>query len=279
MKPAARPSTPAAPRRPHVARGSAAARAKAGTKLPSAALRNASAAPAAAGDENRELSMQRRLADAIYEHRLPPGTKLPEVELCAIFDVTRGTVRKVLSRLAGEGLLDLVPNRGAFVAQPTVEQTRDVYELRRILEAGVLQALQARRLPRFTEPLRRQVAEEREANRTGDTPRYIRLAGKFHLDLAAATGNAALEQHLKRVVSQTSLMVALYDVPGTNTCSFHEHLEILDAIDARDHATALRLMDEHLRGIERQLRLPGAPAPVDLAAALAPAAVPAKRRR
>ncbi len=236
------------------------------------------AASRAAG-ESGETRMHRQLAEAIYEHRLAPGTKMPEVELCRIFGVTRGAVRKVLSRLAAEELLDLIPNRGAFVAKPSVEETRDVYELRRILEAGVVRIL-ARQAPhRWLDDLRRQVAEEREANRVGDTPRYIRLAGKFHLDLVAATGNAALEQHLQRVVSRTSLMVALYDVPGTNTCSCHEHLEILDAIEAGDYAGAGRLMEEHLLGCERQLRLGGEPQRVDLAQALGAASASPPGRR
>ena len=235
--------------------------------------------PSPASDASGESRMHRQLADAIYEHRLPPGTKLPEIELCGIFGVTRGAVRKVLSRLAAEELLDLIPNRGAFVARPSVEETRDVYELRRILEAGVVRSLAGRAPHRWLDELRRQVAEEREANRAGDTPRYIRLAGKFHLDLVAATGNAALEQHLQRVVSRTSLMVALYDVPGTNTCSCHEHLEILDAIEAGDYAGAARLMEEHLLGCERQLRLGGEPQRVDLAHALGAVAVNPPGRR
>jgi len=215
-----------------------------------------------------EANVHRRLADAIYEHRLPPGTKLPEVELCRIFGVTRGLVRKVLGRLASDALVDLFPNRGAYVARPSVEETRDVYELRRILEAGVVTAL-ARRTPHlWLDAVRRQVGDEREANRVGDTSTYIRLAGKFHLDLAAGTGNAALEQHLRRVVSQTSLMMALYDVPGINTCSFHEHLEILDAIEAGNYVLAQRLMDEHLVGCERQLRLSDEAQQVDLHEAL-----------
>jgi len=237
-------------------------------------------APSPAADENVETRMQRQLADAIYEHRLPPGTKLPEIELCRIFGVTRGVVRKVLNRLAAEELLELIPNRGAFVARPTVDETRDVYELRRILEAGVVRGL-ARHAPhRWIDDMRRQVADEREANRIGDTPRYIRLAGKFHLDLVAATGNAALEQHLKRVVSRTSLMIALYDLPGTNTCSFHEHLEILDAIEAGDYARAERLMEEHLLGCERQLRLGGEPQRVDLERVLGvvPESLPGRRQ-
>jgi len=214
--------------------------------------------PAIADDESRVAS---RLADAIFEHRIPPGTKLPEADLCRIFGVSRGVVRKVLSRLAGDQLLDLVPNRGAFVAKPSIDETRDVFEVRRILETGVVRAL-ARRTRQARHPvqpwiddLRQQIAAERDANRVGDTPRYIRLSGQFHLDLAAVTGNAALLAHLKRLIAQTSLMVALYDLPGTNACSFHEHLEIVAAIEAGEYDDAERLMDEHLAGCERQLRL------------------------
>ncbi len=219
----------------------------------------------AAGDE---ADMQRRVADAIYEHRLPPGTKLPEAELCRIFDVTRGVVRKVLGRLAAEQIVDLIPNRGAFVAKPSVAETRDVFELRRILEAGIARRVAGRLDRQAIDRLRAQIAEERDAKRRGDTPKYIRLAGKFHLDLAHATGNATLEQHMKRLVAQTSLMLALYDVPAIDACSFHEHLEILDALDAGDHARAEQLMEDHLDGCERQLRLDDEPRRVDLSEAL-----------
>lgn len=221
--------------------------------------------------EGDEFWVQQQLTDAIYEHRIPPGTKLPEIDLCRIYNASRGVIRKVLSHLAAEQLVDLFPNRGAFVARPSVELTRDVFALRRILESGVVRCLAHGAQSSWLSAVREQVAQEREANRSGDTGRYIRLAGKFHLDLAAATGNSALEQHLRRVVSQTSLMVALYEHPGTNTCSVLEHLEILDAIQARDFAKAEKLMDEHLHACERQLRLDGDVAPtVDLASALRP---------
>lgn len=234
---------------------------------------HASAGNPSAGSHDAEPSdevrIQKQLAHAIYEHRVKPGTKLPEVDLCGIYGTTRGVIRKVLDRLASEQLVDLIPNRGAFVARPSVELTRDTYSLRRILEAGVVRTLAKNAKRPWLRDVRLQVAEEREANRVGDTGRYIRLAGKFHLDLATATGNTALEQHLKRVVSQTSLMTALYDVPGTNTCSVHEHLEILDAIEAGDYANAERLMEDHLIGCERQLRLDQEDAPgLDLAQAL-----------
>jgi len=220
-------------------------------------------------DGREEQRIQRRLADAIYEHRLPPGTKLPEADLCRIFDVSRGTVRKVLGQLAAEQIVQLIPNRGAFVARPSVDETRNVYELRRVLEAGVVRCLGARsrdgRSEGWLAEVRRQIDDEEEASRAGDTPRYIRLTGQFHVDLAAATGNVVLEQHLRRVVAQTSLMVALYDLPGRTPCSFREHREILQAIEGGDFAVAERLMVEHLVACERQLRLRPVLAPTDLA--------------
>lgn len=219
-----------------------------------------------------ESQIQQRLADAIYEHRVPPGTKLPELELCALFATTRSAIRSVFSRLAADGLVELHPNRGAFVARPSIKETQDVYQLRRILETGVIRCLAEEDHGGWIEAIRAQVEGEREARRAGDNAGYIRLSGKFHCDLAAATNNAAVERHLQRLVAQTSLMMALYDVPGTNACSFHEHLEILDAIEARDFTTAERLMDDHLRGCERQLRLDVEARPVDLGQVLGTAA-------
>ncbi|WP_309678811.1 GntR family transcriptional regulator [Polaromonas sp.] len=224
--------------------------------------------PQGASLASEEARVQQRLAEAIYEHRIPSGTKLPEADLCRILGTSRGTLRKVLDRLADEQLVEQIPNRGAFVARPSIETTRDVYALRRILEAGVVRSLARCDCKPWINKVRLQVGEEREANRVGDTSRYIRLAGKFHLDLAAATGNQALNQHLKRVVAQTSLMTALYDVPGTNTCSVHEHLEILEAIEAGRLEDAERLMEDHLKGCERQLRLGDEPPAVDLSQAL-----------
>ena len=219
-------------------------------------------------DDTDESRVRLQLAQAIYEHRIPPGTKLPEMEVARILGTSRGTLRKALDRLASEHLVDQIPNRGAFIAKPSVETTRDVYALRRILEAGVVRALSKCDCHPGITRVRLQIGEEREANRAGDTSRYIRLAGKFHLDLAAATGNAALQEHLQRVVSQTSLMIALYDLPGTNTCSVHEHLEILEALEAGKSAEAERLMEEHLLSCERQLRLGEEVIEVNLAQAL-----------
>ena len=79
-----------------------------------------------------EDAIYERLMAAIFEHRLPPGTKLGEESLAAIFGVSRARIRRVLPRLAHDGVVHLEPNRGAFVAKPTVQEARDVFEARRV---------------------------------------------------------------------------------------------------------------------------------------------------
>jgi len=78
-----------------------------------------------------------RLQKAVQEHRLTPGTRLVEERLGEFAGVSRTKIREVLSRLAHEGLVTLVPNRGAFIASPSVAQARDVFVTRLMPGAAV----------------------------------------------------------------------------------------------------------------------------------------------
>src|SRR5690242_10004595 len=78
-----------------------------------------------------------RIHAAVLDHRLQPGTKLKEVALAELFGAKRGVVRKVLMRLAHNRLVALRPNRGAVVASPSVEESRDLFAARRVVEAAI----------------------------------------------------------------------------------------------------------------------------------------------
>src|SRR5260370_16483663 len=94
-----------------------------------------------------------RLMNAISEHRLQPGTKLAEDRLSTIFTVSRTTVRAVLQQLSHELVVTIVPNRGAFVASPTVEEARELFEARRQIELPIIEKVcrcaTKKHLPRF----------------------------------------------------------------------------------------------------------------------------------
>lgn len=207
--------------------------------------------------------------EAILDHRLMPGTKLTEDALSEIFGVSRTIVRKALLRLGHENIVRLRPNRGAAVASPTVEEAREVFEARRIVEAAVVRAVAAKAGVEQLETLRALAGKERACFDSGDRRGWIRLSGDFHLRLAEIGGNAVLSTILKELVSRTSLIIALYEAPGTAACSSDEHAALIDAMENGDARRAEALMEDHLRAIEDKLSLVEPAAPVDLARAFA----------
>jgi len=210
-----------------------------------------------------EDRMYQDIYDAIMEHRLPPGTKLTEQVLCQIYETARHTVRKVLTRLSAEGMVDLEANRGAFIASPSDAEVRNMFELRNILEHAVLDKVGRTANARQLASLRKMVEEERQSYLTGDRPRWIRLSAQFHLALAELTGNALLVDALRKLVSRSTLMIARTEAPGHNACSFDEHDTVLAALENGDIAQAQERMAHHLHLCEDRVH-PDVPNSFDL---------------
>src|SRR3954467_4128278 len=93
------------------------------------------------GKSAQDQAGDQGLLRALLEGKLKAGTKLAETPLAAIFGVSRERIRKVLHRLGAERRLEMIPNRGARVPPPTLDDVRSVYEAHRVLEAGVLTQL------------------------------------------------------------------------------------------------------------------------------------------
>ena len=203
---------------------------------------------------------------AILEQRLSPGTKLSEDALCEIFNVSRTIIRKVLQRLAHEKVVDIQPNRGAFVAEPTPDEARDVLEARRIVEVGIMRG--AVRLAKNSDikRLKNMIAKESKAIEQGKHSKWVSLSGDFHLELARISGNHALAEFLRELVSRTSLIHVQYQSGpvGHQSCSCDEHIDIIGALEARDEEAAVSLMDGHLKAIEASLDLSDTKADDDL---------------
>jgi DNA-binding GntR family transcriptional regulator len=197
-----------------------------------------------------------RILGAVWEHRLPPGTKLVEDKLAGVFGVSRTKIRLALGKLSHDGILTTEPNRGTFVSSPTVEQARQVFNARRVVEPALMRELCAMPLKREqVARLRKNIALEDEARARNDRRAIIRLSGEFHILIAEVAQNPYLGKYMRELCSLTCLVIALYDAPGMPACPHHEHTAIVDALDARDPDTACALMVEHLTHVENTLRL------------------------
>lgn len=216
--------------------------------------------------ENTHDEIYEKIYVAILEHRLHPGTKLVEERLAEIFDVSRARVREVLARLAHEQIVEMIPQRGAYVAKPSIEQAVDVFEARRLIEPAVLRRLIETLTPEKLAKLRQHQELEVDARRREDKRAVVRLSGEFHSLVAELAGNTALTRSMRELSVLTCLMIFLYDAPTSSSCRPDEHFQIIESIARRDLVRAQKLMLEHLDHIESGMKLEAATEEVDLEA-------------
>ena len=237
--------------------------------------RAGSARKAAAGGAGDDATATQRIVEsitgAIVERRLMPGTKLAEQKIADIFAVSRTIVRQALNQLSRHKLITLEPARGARVAEPSVEEARQVFEVRNMLEAAMIRRAAAELTAAQVGELRAHLANERSAVQRTDVSGRTHLLADFHVVIARMLGNAVLADMPADLVSRSSLIALMYQSAHSAEHSFEEHVAIVDALEQRDAKAAVRLMEEHLHNVERNLRLdPRAP---DLESVLRPAAL------
>ncbi len=197
-----------------------------------------------------------------------PGTKLSEQKLADIFEVSRTLVRQALHQLSRDRLVTLAPARGAFVAMPGVDEARQVFEVRGMLEGALTKQLCARITDRQIAELRLHLRDETTAVARTDVAGRTRLLADFHVVLARMLGNQVLAQLLADLLSRSALIALMYQSSHSAEHSLAEHVLIVNALEQRDARLAAKLMDQHLSAVEKNLRLD--PHTVDLSAALRP---------
>lgn len=207
------------------------------------------------GDEAVEESIVERIFSAIVEQRLPPGTKLSESALCEAFGVGRMHIRRSLLLLSSREVVELHPNRGAYVASPTAKQAREVFEARMTLEPTIARLAVERATEADIAYLSAHLKMEHDAHHNDSRHEAIRLSGQFHILLAQITSNAVMLRMMKELVTRTSLIISIFGAPSVANCRDDDHELILSAFKARDGEAATKLMADHLREIEDTLNL------------------------
>ena len=190
------------------------------------------------------------LTKAIVEHRLQPGVKLAEQKLADHFGVSRTLVRQAFLQLSQHQLIRLEPSRGAFVASPSVLEARQVFGLRRLIEAEMIRLLARQATPTTIKALKDHVASEKKAMDRKDTATSNELLGDFHVRMAEMAGNEVLAQVLGQLISRCSLITLMYQSAHAAEHSHAEHGQIIEALAAKDEDRAARLLDSHLQNVE-----------------------------
>ncbi|HTZ80944.1 MAG TPA: GntR family transcriptional regulator [Stellaceae bacterium] len=211
--------------------------------------------------------------EAICEGRLPAGTRLGEEELCRVFGVSRTLVRQALQRLGFAGLVILRPNRSAFVASPTLDDTASAYAARRLIEADVIAEATRHCTANDIRTLRQHLKAQADAKARGHRSELLRLLGEFHLIIAEIGGNAILGDFVRQLVPRTTLSLALFERRDLPFCALDEHRLLIDLMAKGDPKAAAQAMRRHLSSDLGRLAVrPDSEPTVNLAAALRPGA-------
>ncbi len=181
-----------------------------------------------------------------------PGEEVREFELAQRFGVSKSPIRDALQKLEFEGLVEIVPRKGHRVTQISVSDAEDMLDLREILETGAL-----RHAVKSSEQALHSLDALREAD-TENIDNFSEYNRNFHLRLCELTDNRRLSETMARlmenydrlcVVSLTSLR----DVTGGMSDALSDHNAIIDALQSRNAAAAIRASTRHLRKSRTQI--------------------------
>jgi DNA-binding GntR family transcriptional regulator len=212
-------------------------------------LRASSLEVVAAAPSSLHSDLLSQIRDFIVEGHLEPGSRIPERELCERFDVSRTPLREALKVLASEGLIELLPNRGARVRQFSEADIRNLFELlagfdfvagkaacEKISDADIA-AIEQMHLEMYTHYLRQEVAD------------YFRLNQKIHQAIVDAAANPFLSSSYATANAIVKRLRYSANLVRRDRLSdaMREHEAIVDALRRRDGDQMSRLMFDHMR--------------------------------
>lgn len=213
--------------------------------------KNLQAAPAL---QDKDESIYQALMTAIVEHQLLPGSKLPEEALADVFGVSRTGIRKVLQRLATVQMVTLTPKRGAHVASPSVEEAREIFRTRTLLEVANLPDILAHCQPPHLAALSAIIGQEQQAHEIYDGPAAIRASAEFHIQLQAISGNQVLTEMVTSLSQRSSLVIAAWGAPWRQGCRCHDHEHLVDLLRQKALQPLSAALTHHFEHIVASLR-------------------------
>jgi DNA-binding GntR family transcriptional regulator len=195
-------------------------------------------------------SVLSQVRQGIISGEYAPGSRLIETQIADALEVSRTPVREALVRLAAEGFVELIRNRGAFVVRWSEEDLEEIFGLRVLLEGYGLRIAATKITPREIEELE-ELAERMDRTLAAQGPRYAEectdLNTSFHGMLVGAAGN----KRLSTMVAQLTQLPLIHrtislQAPQELASSFAQHHEMVAAMRRRDGEWAEALMRAHI---------------------------------
>lgn len=199
-----------------------------------------------------ETSLRQRttqtLRTAILDGVFAPGQKLSERELCESLDVSRSCLRESLQHLQAEGLITIIPHRGPEVTDISVQEVRDIYEVRASLEGLASRGFALHASDAQRAALRAKLGELAVPGVAGDKVALLAIKNQFYDILIEGCGNLVAGQMLRQLNNRVTVLRRIsMSQPGRLPQTLAELDAIVAAIERRDAEAAARLSSEHVQ--------------------------------
>lgn len=210
---------------------------------------------------NSEDAVYRKLKTAIRKRYIKQGSQLVEISLAQQLGVSRTPVRSAIKRLEAEGLVNSIPNRGAFVITPTRREIEETFLVRSQLEIMAARLTSKRITAKQLDELRELIVIETKVFDESNLDEYYTANDNLHLKIAELSGNRVLYTYIKELLDRTRIFLILYDpfykLEYKPTC---EHESIITALAAGDADGAAVAIETHINssinGLESAGNLP-----------------------
>jgi DNA-binding GntR family transcriptional regulator len=200
---------------------------------------------------NNAEEMYTELFDRIIKNKYPPNTWLREDEIAGEFSMSRTPVRDVLRLLEKDGLIRIIPNRGAQVYAFTVDDLEDIYEIRRVLESLALEyAVPALSIHGLMD-IRNRIEEAKNSEDYRLITEIDTQLHNYYIESSNRRRLIDMLNHLTRLMN-TFRELGFQD-EHVRLSTYEEHLQLIDAICIRDVAQAKRLCEEHIRNTKNRI--------------------------
>lgn len=199
--------------------------------------------------KSKKLRVYETLKQRIINHVLAPGEPIIEAILSKELKISKTPIREALQQLEKEGFIENIPGRGNFVSRISIQDVRETFEIRELLEGEAIKRAALRRDPGKLEAI--QKAFESSEQSSQDSPsRHFRSGDQIHAFIFESIGNQRLMEIYRRlqdhIVRHRIHFFNNFHV-GRSQESYKEHLEILDALAAQDPARCEQAIKVHLR--------------------------------
>jgi DNA-binding GntR family transcriptional regulator len=210
---------------------------------------------------NSEEFVYQKLKTAIRKRYIKQGNQLVEVTIAQQLGVSRTPVRSAIKRLAAEGLVNAIPNRGAFVITPTKREIKETFLVRAQLEMMATELATEKITPEQVDSLRKMLFEEIRFIDKNNFDDYYAANDSIHLRIAELSDNKILYGYIKELLDKTRIYLILYDpflqIEYSPTA---EHAAIIDTMAQGDVKKACHAMKVHIgssiTGLESIVSLP-----------------------